>query len=151
MANRYPKDPEGKRMDQRRGSRVARASAAPPTVSRAVDYAHGAAARAEAARTMPLEEESAIARARAGDPSELLPYAPTPSINPPRPRTVAAGYSKETETLRVEFREGAIYEYYNVPQRVWRNFRRVKSPGRAINRTLNAYPYSRRTDLEGGA
>ena len=117
-------------------------------VSRAVDYAHGKAAQAEAARTMPAEEAAAIIRARAGDDSLLFPYSPTPSINPPRPRTIAAGYSKDTQTLRVKFRNGSIYEYYDVPPTVSRNFHRVKSPGKFINRTLNNYAYARRTDLE---
>lgn len=117
-------------------------------ISRAIDYAHGRAAQAEAARTMPPEEAAAILRARAGDDSELFPYAPTPSINPPRPRTQGAGYSRETQTLRVKFRDGAVYEYYDVPPNVWRNFQRVQSPGRLINRTLNNYSYARRPDLE---
>lgn len=117
-------------------------------MTRAIDYAHGRAAQAEAARTMPPEEATAILRARAGDDTELFPYTPTPSINPPRPRTIAAGYSKDTQTLRIKFREGAVYEYYDVPENVWRNFKRVKSPGRAVNRVLNNYPYSRRHDLE---
>jgi surface antigen len=26
------------------------------------------------------------------------------------------------------------YEYYNVSQQTWQNFKRVKSPGKAINR-----------------
>ena len=72
---------------------------------------------------------------------------PTPSINPPRPRTLRAGYVKErgepTGTLWVVFRDGTPWEYYDVPQRVWRNFRRVKSPGRFINRVLNNYDYGR--------
>ena len=117
-------------------------------LSRAIDYAHGRAAQAEAERTMSQEEAAAILRARAGDDSDLFPYTPTPSINPPRPRTLGAGYSRDTQTLRVKFREGAVYEYYDVPPNVWRNFRRVKSPGRAINRVLNNYNYARRPDLE---
>lgn len=117
-------------------------------LSRAVDSAHGKAARAEADRTMNPAEAAAILRARAGDDSALFPYTPTPSINPPRPRTVGAGYSKDTQTLRVKFRDGAVYEYYDVPPNVWRNFQRVKSPGRAVNRVLNNYTYDRRTDLE---
>lgn len=97
---------------------------------------------------MPPAEAAAILRARAGDDSGLFPYTPTPSIDPPRPRTQAAGYSKETQTLRVKFRQGAVYEYYDVPANVWRNFQRVKSPGKFINRTLNNYAYARRPDLE---
>lgn len=117
-------------------------------ISRAIDYAHGRAAQAEAARQMPAEEAAAILRARAGDDSALFPYAPTPSINPPRPRTQAAGYSQETQTMRIKFRDGSVYEYYDVPPNVWRNFQRVKSPGRAVNRVLNNYAYARRTDLQ---
>ncbi len=89
------------------------------------------------------EADDAISRARDGDDSYLLPYQPTPSINPPRPRTLAAGYDRDTETLRIRFRDGTPWEYYNVPPRVWRNFKRVKSPGRFVNRTLNQYPYAR--------
>lgn len=117
-------------------------------ISRAVDYSHGRAAQSEAARLMSPEEAANILRARAGDDSGLFPYTPTPSINPPRPRTQAAGYSRETQTLRVKFRDGAVYEYYDVPPNVWRNFQRVKSPGRHVNRVLNNYSYARRSDLE---
>lgn len=68
-------------------------------------------------------------------------YAPTPSIDPPRPRTLEASYHAPTRTLRVRFREGAVYAYYDVPPLVWKNFRRVKSPGRFINRRLNFFEY----------
>lgn len=85
----------------------------------------------------------ALEAAQDGDNTLLLPYQPTPSINPPRPRTRAAGYDAATRTLRVEFRDGTVYGYYDVPPNVWRNFKRVKSPGRAINRTLNNFAYSR--------
>jgi|GEM_PF-5806594 len=77
----------------------------------------------------------------------LLPYQPTPSINPPRPRTLAAGYVKASQTLYVRFRNGQVYCYYKVPPNVWRNFRRVKSPGRFINRVLNFYPYAEVREL----
>lgn len=117
-------------------------------LSRAVDYAHGRAAQAEASSKMSPQEAAAIVRARGGDDTELFPYTPTPSINPPRPRTLGAGYSKDTQTLRIKFRDGPVYEYYDVPPNVWRNFQRVKSPGRAVNRVLNNYTYARRTDLE---
>lgn len=118
-------------------------------LSKAVDYAHGRAARDEAERKMSPLTAAAIVQARAGNDSTLLPYSPTPSINPPRPRTLAAGYAADTDVLTVKFRDGAVYEYYDVPQNVWRNFQRVKSPGKAINRTLNQYAYARRFDLEG--
>ena len=78
---------------------------------------------------------------------------PTSTTNPERPRTLQAGYHRErdeetgrlaeTGTLRVRFRDGTPWEYYDVPPNVWRNFRRVKSPGRFINRVLNNYDYGR--------
>lgn len=154
MVTRRPRNASGKKRPPRRltgtdvANQVERDLQSQYGISRAVDFAHGAAAQAEAARIMSPEEAAAIVRARAGDDTQLFPYTPTPSINPPRPRTLAAGYSRDTQTLRVKFREGAVYEYYDVPPNVWRNFQRVKSPGRHINRVLNNYTYARRTDLE---
>jgi hypothetical protein len=86
--------------------------------------------------------------AKDGDDFDLLPYQPTPSINPPRPRTLAAGYDKDSQTLRVRFRNGQVYGYYNVPPNVWRNFKRWQSPGRGINRVLNGYAYAPEHDLD---
>lgn len=125
-----------------RGVGSARRAAPSARTRGAIDFASGTTAKAEANRSIDPSLEVAIEAAKAGDDSMLLPYQPTPSINPPRPRTLAAGYDADTQTLRVRFRDGAGYEYYNVPPRVWRNFKRVKSPGRAINRTLNQYPYA---------
>lgn len=102
-----------------------------------------APAKAAADRKMDYSTALAIQEAKEGDDSVLLPYQPTPSINPGRPRTVAAGYDPVAKVLRVRFRGGEGYEYYDVPANVWRNFRRVRSPGRFINRTLNNYDYSR--------
>jgi hypothetical protein len=72
--------------------------------------------------------------------------APTKTINPMRPRTLEAGYEKDTfgkglGTLRVRFRDGTPWEYYKVPPNIWQNFKRSVSPGRFINRVLNGYPY----------
>jgi KTSC domain len=124
----------------------------PPAVVRSLGFempkqdrgqAQGIPARTAAARRADLASIEALEAALSGDDSLLLPYRPTPSINPPRPRTRAAGYDPTTRTLRVRFRDGAVYGYYDVPPNVWRNFKRVKSPGRAINRTLNGYAYAR--------
>lgn len=93
-------------------------------------------------------ETGAGARAFTYDPGEefeperALVYDPTKTINPPRPRTLMAEYDPAAQVLRVTFRSGAQYDYFGVEQRVWRNFRRVKSPGRYINRVLNFYPYA---------
>lgn len=84
-----------------------------------------------------------IQMAMDGDDSELIPYQPTATINPMRPRTLAAGYDERTQTLRVKFRDGEYYTYYNIPPSVWYRFTRASSPGRYINSQLNKHPYSR--------
>lgn len=110
-------------------------------ISRAVSSASQEPARAEAARSMTYDTALAVQEAKLGDDTILLPYQPTPSINPPRPRTVAAGYDKQSQVLRIRFRDGAVYGYADVSPREWNNFKRVKSPGRFINRVLNAKDY----------
>lgn len=90
----------------------------------------------------------ALEMARQGNDTFLFDYQPTPSINPPRPRTLAAGYSESTHTLRVRFRNGQVYGYYKVPPNVWSNFKRQKSVGRYINRVLNFYSYAPEADLD---
>jgi hypothetical protein len=97
---------------------------------------------------MSQESSDAIQLAKDGDDTVLLPYQPTPSINPPRPRTLAAGYDRDSQTLRIRFRNGQVYGYYNVPPNVWRNFKRWHSPGRGVNRVLNNYPYAPEHDLD---
>lgn len=126
-------------------SSIAAAREAGASVAR--DWSSRQVNQERARGTLDPGTEAALQALSNGDDSLLLPYQPTPSINPPRPRTVAAGYDAGTQTLRVRFRDGAIYEYYDVPSNVWRNFRRVKSPGRLINRTLNNYEYSRMPDV----
>jgi hypothetical protein len=94
-----------------------------------------------------------------GDISRLL-YFRTNSIGPSqnparRPRTKLAGYDGKSHTIRILFaykeswdledavENGAIYEYYDVPYRVWRMVKRNVSTGRTINRTLNNFRYTR--------
>jgi len=96
------------------------------------------------------EQQEAVEAFELGDDSLLFQYDPTDTSNPAKPRTQKAGYDRKTQQLRVMFREGAarggetaIYVYYDVPPNVWRNFKRVRSPGKFINRTLNQYPYDR--------
>lgn len=125
------------------GLQARREIAKPKTITRTVMAASQESARAEANTAMSYETALAIQEAKLGDDTVLLPYQPTPSINPPRPRTLAAGYDKATETLRIRFRDGPVYAYNGVTEREWRNFRRVKSPGRFINRVLNQKDYYR--------
>jgi hypothetical protein len=112
-------------------------------IAKQVSAASQEPARAEAAHRMTYDTALAIQEAKLGDDTILLPYQPTPSINPPRPRTVAAGYSREERVLRIRFRDGAVYGYADVSPREWNNFKRVKSPGRFINRVLNFKDYWR--------
>lgn len=67
----------------------------------------------------------------AGDPAKLSEI-PTSTIDPSRPRTVAAGYDASRQTLTVVFRDGTYYNYYDVSQLEWSNFKRAHSKGRFI-------------------
>lgn len=75
------------------------------------------------------------------DPTRAYPQIQTPSINPERPRTIAAGYDPNNAILRITFRNGVTYEYLGVSPRIWSTFQRAPSPGQYINQTLNQYPY----------
>jgi hypothetical protein len=101
------------------------------------------ATRNQAGRLTDLRLYQEIEMAINGDDEPLLPYQPTPTINPGRPRTLAAGYDERSQSLRIKFRDGDYYTYYNVPPSVWWKFQRAQSPGRYINSTLNSFPYSR--------
>jgi len=101
------------------------------------------AIRAQSARIADGRLYQEIELALNGDDDELLPYQPTPTINPGRPRTLAAGYDERSQSLRIKFRNGEYYTYYNVPPSVWWQFQRAQSPGRFINSRLNSFPYTR--------
>jgi hypothetical protein len=58
-------------------------------------------------------------------------------------RVMEGGYSSRTKTLYVRFVDGTPWNYFGVEQNEWRNFRRSVSPGRYINRVLNAKDYGR--------
>lgn len=76
-----------------------------------------------------------------GGPVDIT-IAPTPSSNPPDPRTAAMGYDPVTRVLRVEWGDGGTpYNYYGVTKEEWRSIKRVKSPGKFINRRLNGHIY----------
>lgn len=72
-----------------------------------------------------------------GDDQALLTQRPTNTSNPPRPRTMAAGYDYKSKTMFVRFRgekvarglyrDGVGYEYYNVSRREWDRFRNAPS------------------------
>ena len=62
-----------------------------------------------------------------------ITVAPTKTSDPGRPRTRAMGYDHQTDTLRVVFREGAVYDYFDVTTAEWNRMRkRSASPGKFI-------------------
>lgn len=69
-----------------------------------------------------------------GTASEI--YAPTRSINPPRPRTLEMSYNRANRVLRVVYRDGGTYDYFGVPGALWYRIRNVQSPGRFIDRNI---------------
>jgi hypothetical protein len=72
-----------------------------------------------------------------------ITYNPTSSSNPGRPRTLAAGYDGLTHTMALVFREGAVYEYYDVTPAEWQRLKRSASPGKFLNRVLPDKNYLR--------
>ncbi|MFE5853193.1 KTSC domain-containing protein [Streptomyces sp. NPDC056500] len=106
-----------------------------------------------ASQTLSRETREAIRRAQwLWDDEQLLSVRPTNTSYPPRPRTLAAGYDEQSETLFVRFRgkrtgpdeyaDGVGYEYYNVTPDEWAHFRDNWSPGRYINSTIDGKPYT---------
>ena len=78
------------------------------------------------------------------DPDVPYPQEePARTSNIDRPRTVASGYDPGNQILRVTFREGATYEYLDVPSHTWETYRRAPSPGRMIDDVLNQFFYRR--------
>ena len=56
----------------------------------------------------------------------------------------AVGYDPATEILEVEFLNGSIYEYKNVPQIVYDQFMSASSLGSYFNREISRnFPFSK--------
>lgn len=69
-----------------------------------------------------------------------LTIIPTSTTNPERPRTVAAGYDEDQEKLTVMFRDGTLYNYYEVDANEWKAFKSNRSKGAVIYRMLDFKP-----------
>lgn len=88
----------------------------------------------------------AIQRSFRGDDRELLPFRPTNTSDPDRPRTRAAGWDPMSQELRIRFRNGSRYVYYGVPGYVWEEFKTSPSPGRYMNEAIvDVYEYEQET------
>jgi len=72
-------------------------------------------------------------------PAELT-LVPTSTINPERPRTVAAGFDKIENKITVVFRDGTFYNYYEVSPSEWQAFKARVSKGRYIYSYLDSKP-----------
>ncbi len=58
----------------------------------------------------------------------------------------SVGHDESTNTLEVEFNNGAVYQYDSVPREVFLSLMNSGSVGSAFNRTIKnnpAYPYRR--------
>lgn len=98
---------------------------------------------------IPLSEEFGNADDDDPNPNQVpapLTLVPTSSINPERPRTVAAGYDFKLRTITVIFRhqgrddDDLPYNYYEVDGREWNTFKTAYSKGRYIKAHLDSHP-----------
>lgn len=56
----------------------------------------------------------------------------------------SVGYDQDSETLEVEFLNGTVYQYFNVPLNIYEQLMQMGSKGQFFNTYIkNAYPYSR--------
>jgi len=57
---------------------------------------------------------------------------------------VSVGYDEPSQTLEVEFKDGAVYQYYNVGQNIYDAFMSSSSKGQFLAYQIkNAFPYSK--------
>ena len=57
---------------------------------------------------------------------------------------LSIGYEPSSETLEIEFKNGGIYQYYNVPQTIYQQLMEAASKGQFFHTYIrNAFPYSR--------
>jgi hypothetical protein len=56
----------------------------------------------------------------------------------------AIGYDPKNSTVFVDFKNGASYEYYDVPERVFHELKNADSVGRFLNMEIKgSYSYSK--------
>lgn len=56
----------------------------------------------------------------------------------------SAGYSPETSTLEVEYRNGSVYQYFAVPKSVFESLLAAESKGTFVSERIRGhYPYRR--------
>lgn len=82
---------------------------------------------------------TAVTTGRGREPAPIS-IVPTSTTNPQRPRTVAAGYDDRRSVLTVVFRDGTFYNYYDVTDDEWTQFKASYSKGRYILAVLDGKP-----------
>ena len=65
---------------------------------------------------------------------------PTATSNSDRPRTLAAAYNPQKEILTLMFRDGTVYNYYDVQKDLWEYFREQSTKGEFIKSMLDDHP-----------
>ncbi|ELY75822.1 KTSC domain-containing protein [Natrinema gari] len=56
----------------------------------------------------------------------------------------SVGYDQSSNTLEIEFHGGRVYQYYNVPKRIYQGLMAASSHGRYHHRRIkDSYRYSR--------
>ena len=56
----------------------------------------------------------------------------------------SVGYDPATQTLEIEFLSRSVYQYYNVPENIYRQLMAAGSKGKFFHQYIrNVYPYSR--------
>ena len=57
---------------------------------------------------------------------------------------MSVGYDERTQTLEVEFLNGRVYQYYDVPSHMHEQLMQAPSKGQFFNTYIrNSYPFSR--------
>lgn len=57
---------------------------------------------------------------------------------------MSAGYDSASETMEIEFKGGAVYQYYNVSEHLYQQFELAPSKGQFFNIYIkNVLPFSR--------
>lgn len=54
----------------------------------------------------------------------------------------SAGHNTRAAVLELQFRNGAVYQYFHVPRRIYRDLLRAQSKGAYFNHNIRGrYPY----------
>ena len=57
---------------------------------------------------------------------------------------MSVGYEAASETLEIEFKNGSVYQYYNVPESIYNDFVASDSKGKFLHVYIkSSYPCSR--------